>query len=40
MTWLTPLAGIILAAATLPPLLALYILRLRRPKRRVASTLL
>jgi len=40
MTWLTPLAGIILAAATLPPLLALYILRLRRPKRTVASTLL
>ncbi|MBM4051647.1 MAG: VWA domain-containing protein [Planctomycetes bacterium] len=40
MTWLVPLAGIILAAATLPPLLALYILRLRRPKRTVASTLL
>ena len=40
MTWLAPLAGLILAAATLPPLLALYILRLRRPKRTVASTLL
>ncbi|MBM4113808.1 MAG: VWA domain-containing protein, partial [Phycisphaerae bacterium] len=40
MTWLTPLTGIILAAVTLPLLLALYILKLRRRRRAAPSTLL
>lgn len=40
MTWLTPLAGAILAAITLPLLLALYILKLRRRRRAAPSTLL
>ncbi len=40
MTWLAPIAGIILAASTLPLLLALYFLRLRRSRRTMSSTLL
>jgi len=40
VSFLTPLAGILLAAAVLPPLVALYFLRLRRQRRPVASVLL
>lgn len=40
MTWLTPLSGLILAGITLPLLLALYFLKLRRRKRAAPSTML
>lgn len=40
MTWLTPLFGGIVLAAVVPPLLALYFLRLRRTRRVIPSTLL
>ncbi|MEY5061003.1 MAG: hypothetical protein RIS45_924 [Planctomycetota bacterium] len=40
VTWVTPLAGAILGAAVLAPLLALWFLKLRRKRRVVSSTLL
>ena len=40
MTWLTPLTGVIVAAAILPPLLLLYFLKLRRTSRSIPSTML
>ncbi len=40
MTWLTPLAGILVAGITVPLLVALYFLKLRRQPRPIASTLL
>lgn len=40
MTWLTPLAGVLIAAFTIPPLVALYFLKLRRQPRAISSTLL
>lgn len=40
MMWVTPIAAAIVALATIPPLIALYFLRLRRVRRVVSSTLL
>ena len=40
VTWVTPLAGAVLGAAVLAPLLALWFLKLRRKRRVVSSTLL
>lgn len=40
MTWLTPLTGLLAAAAVIPPLVALYFLKLRRTRRTISSTLL
>ncbi len=40
VTWVTPLAGAVLGASILAPLLALWFLKLRRRRRVVSSTLL
>ncbi|MSR70085.1 MAG: VWA domain-containing protein [Phycisphaerales bacterium] len=40
VAWLAPLAATVVALATIPPLVALYFLRLRRTKRVISSTLL
>ncbi|MFM8873454.1 MAG: BatA domain-containing protein, partial [Phycisphaerales bacterium] len=40
ITWITPLTGIVTAAALVPLLLALYFLKLRRKPAAVPSTLL
>ncbi len=40
VTWLAPLAASIVALSTIPPLVALYFLRLRRTRRVVSSTML
>lgn len=40
IAWLAPVAALIVAGATIPPLVALYFLRLRRTKRVISSTLL
>ncbi|MDA0802616.1 MAG: BatA and WFA domain-containing protein [Planctomycetota bacterium] len=40
MTWLDPWTGLLVAGGLLPPLIALYILKLRRRTREVPSTLL
>lgn len=40
MTWLTPLTGLFVALAVVPPLLALYFLKLRRRSRDIPSTML
>jgi len=37
--WIAPVAGAVIAASTIPPLLALYFLRLRRSRRVVAATM-
>jgi hypothetical protein len=40
MSFLTPITGLLVAAAVLPPLLLLYFLKLRRRKQAIACTLL
>ncbi len=40
VAWLAPLAAGVVALSTIPPLVALYFLRLRRTKRVISSTLL
>ncbi len=40
VAWLAPLAATIVALSTIPPLVALYFLRLRRTRRVISSTML
>ena len=40
VSWITPVAGAVLGASILAPLVALWFLKLRRKRRVVSSTLL